>query len=101
MVQHSVLFLTENSKDAADFQGSSSYVTHDDKIIVSVAKRRIEKKIRNDKTISFTYSKGKNHINAYIVINTSVVTVFTNSENERMISTEIIEERDKENNGHV
>ena len=79
MVQHSALFFTYNSKDAADSQGSSSYFTHDDKIIDHVVKRRIEKKIRNNKKISFTHSKDNNRINADTVINTSEVAVFINS----------------------
>ena len=51
MVPHSALFLTYNSKDASDSQGSSSYFTHDDKIIGNVGKRRTKEKIGNDKKI--------------------------------------------------
>ena len=80
MVPHSALFLTYNSKDASDSQGSNSYSTHDDKIIGNVGKRRTKEKMGNDKKISITNSKENNRINTDIVISTSEVAVFTDSE---------------------
>ena len=67
MVPHSALFLTANSKDVSDSQGSCSYCTHDDKIIGNVGKRRTKEKIRNDTKISITNSKENNCINTDIV----------------------------------
>ena len=55
IVQHSALFLTCNSTDAADYQGSSSHITYDVKIIDHVVNKRKGKKSRNDKKLSLTH----------------------------------------------
>ena len=105
MIQHSALYLTYTSTGTVDSQGSSNPIIHGDEIIDHVVKRRKEKKIRNDETISLLHSKDHNHDvtrdTADTVLDNSDEAMFTNSEYGSMIIKESNEERDEEHTGYT